>query len=272
MKHFKLILFTVLAAALFSMNLSAAQLPFKGGDKASYKIHYKWGVINADIAELNVSLKEETYNNVPCFRLQTSGGTSNFVKNLVKIKYSYDSRFSCDGLVPLYFEREQTEGDYWAKNVYTWNNQGRKLNAHVEKSTIGVKDTVMTANNIIYDVITVIYALRAADLESIKNGGSLHFVAALDRNISDVYVTYVKSEEKKSAEAGVFQTDKYRLKIVPHKNNEQLSNETGMAISNNDGKLAPVYLWLSADESKNLLFFSTSLAIGSVNCRIVSSN
>ncbi len=272
MKHSRFLLALLFFPVLFCHTAAAGNPPFKGGERISYKIHYKWGFINADIATLNVSLSEETYNGTPCFRLQTSGGTSDFIKNLVKVNYSYDSRFAAGTLEPLLFKREQTEGDYWAKNLYTWSDGGRTLNAHVDKSTRGPRDTVMKADRPIYDVITVLYALRAADLDAVKKGGKLQFVIALDRNMDDVYVTYETTELKKSREMGELQADKFCLKIVPRKGNENLSKESVVAISNSDDdKLSPVYLWLSGDDSHRLLFFSTQLAVGSINGRIIKA-
>ncbi len=272
MKHSRFLLALLFFPVLFCQMAAAGNLPFKGGERVCYKIHYKWGFINADIADLNVSLTEETYEGTPCFRLQTSGGTSDFIKNLVKVHYSYDSRFATETLEPLFFKREQSEGDYWARNLYTWSDGGRTLNAHVDKSTRGPRDTVMTADRPIYDVITVLYALRAADIEAVKRGGELHFVIALDRNMDDLYVTYEATELKTSRELGELQADRFCLKVVPRKGNENLSKESVVSISNSkDDKLSPVYLWLSSDESHRLLFFSTRLSVGSINGRIIKT-
>lgn len=269
MRHSKFLLALLIFPVLCSQMVQAGNLPFKGGERVSYKIHYKWGFINADIAELNVRLTEETYEGTPCFRLQTSGGTSDFIKNLVRVHYSYDSRFCAETLEPLLFKREQSEGDYWAKNFYTWSDGGRTLKAHVDKSTNGPRDTVMRAGQPIYDVITVLYALRAADLDAVKKGSKLHFVVALDRNMDDIYVTYEATEIKKSREMGELKADKFCLKVVPRKGNENLSRESVVSISNSDNdKLSPVYIWLSSDDSHRLLFFSTQLSVGSINGRI----
>ncbi len=71
---------------------------------------------------------------------------------------------------------------------------------------------------------------------------------------------------------GELQADKFCLKIVPRKGNENLSKESVVAISNSDDdKLSPVYLWLSGDDSHRLLFFSTQLAVGSINGRIIKA-
>ena len=265
--------FFLLSLILFAASFSASgqNLPFKGGEKCTYMLHYKWGVINADIAKLDFTLQDDSWQGTPCFHLTTRGSTTKFISNLVKVDYLYDSRFSKADLKPLHFYREQKEGTYWAKNTYTWENQCRTMNAHVEKSTRGVRDTVLTDRSVIYDVVSLLYVIRSSDLASLKkNGGRVHYVTAMDRNLYDLYLTYVKSEDKKSPEAGTFSTDKFCMSLTRRPGGIDLSKEASFTVSSDEaGKLAPIYLWTSSGDDKTILFFSTSIAVGSINGRIL---
>ena len=274
MRHFNLTLIIALVfAALTSIEASAQELPFQGGESLSYKLHYKWGVINADIAKLEFNIKEENYQGVPSFRLVTKGATSNLAATIVKVKYYYDSRFSRDGLIPLSFYREQTEGDYWAKNDYTWDKTGKKLHAIVDKSTRPHRDTTFNSNEIIYDVISALYAIRAADLDAVKAGKTLHLITALDCNVNDLSVSYVKTENKKVPDLGTVEADKFALYFRTRKGNERLDKESTVAISRKeDGNLTPIYMWITPDESRTVVSFSTAIAVGSVVGRLVDSH
>jgi hypothetical protein len=250
----------------------AQQAPFKGGEQLKYKLRYKWGVINADIAALDFNLTEENYQGEPCFRLRTNGATSNLAASLVKVSYKYDCRFTKDGLVPRTFYREQTEGNYWAKNNYTWDASGRQLHAIVDKSTRPHRDTLFTDKSIIYDVISVLYALRSADLEAAKGGRKLKFVAALDCNVSDVTVSYVKTENKKFQDLGTLEVDKFAMYYKTRKGGEKLDKESSVAIStNDDGTLKPIYVWVTPDGSHTLVGLSAEIAVGRVEGRLVEA-
>ena len=270
--RFNIKLFALSIAMLaLALPAPAQQLPFKGGEHLKYKLKYKLGVINADIATIDFDIKEETYNGEPCFRLVTKGATSNLAASIVKVSYKYDSRFTVDGLVPRTFYREQTEGDYWAKNNYTWDASGRRLHAIVDKSTRPHRDTVFTDKTIIYDVISVLYAVRAADLDAVKKGKTLNFMAALDCNLNDVSVSYVKTETKKFQDLGTLEADKFVMYYKPRKGAERLDKESTIAISTGeDGKLVPIYIWVTPDESRTVVGLSTAIAIGSVVGRLVS--
>ncbi|MBO4558267.1 MAG: DUF3108 domain-containing protein [Bacteroidales bacterium] len=274
MKHSNLtFIFALLFAALTSIAASAQGLPFQGGEKLSYKLHYKWGVINADIARLEFNIKEENYNGTPCFRIVTKGATSNLAASIVKVQYYYDSRFSQDGLIPLSFYREQTEGSYWAKNNYTWSANGKQLRAVVDKSTRPHRDTTFKLNEVIHDVIGSLYCVRAADLDAVKAGKTLHLVTALDCNINDLTVSYVKTEEKKVPDLGTVTADKYALYFRTRKGGERLDKESHVAIANKgDGNLIPIYLWITPDESRIIVSFSAAIAVGNVVGRLVESH
>ncbi|MBP5505883.1 MAG: DUF3108 domain-containing protein [Bacteroidales bacterium] len=274
MKRFRITLLSLLfAAVLFPSAANGQELPFAGGENLSYKMRYKWGVINADVAKLDFNIKEETYNGVPCFRLVTRGATSNLAASLVKVSYSYDSRFRTDNLVPVAFSRHQTEGSYWAKNQYDWNSAGTRLHAVVTKSTRPKRDSLFTAKSVIHDIISTIYVIRAADLDAVKKGKGLHYLAALDCNIYDINVAYVASEEKKVPDVGMVDTDKYAMYIHMRSGGERLDKEYSFSISTQeDGGVTPIYLWITPDESHVIVSFSTAIAVGRVEGRLVSAS
>ena len=270
MKRFRIILTALVVAALLPIKTNAQNHPFSSGEKLSYNLTYKWGVISTDVAKLNFELKEENYHGTPCYRLVTKGATSNLVGALVKIEYLYDSRFSTEDLAPVTFYREQTEGSYWAKNNYTWNNGGRRLTAHVEKSTRPVRDTVFTSDKAIYDVITTLYMIRSADLDAIKAGKTMHMVSALDCNVNDVYVSYLQTEERKMLDQSVVKADKFLMKIKERKGAEMLDKESAMTVSHQGDGLAPVYLWITPDESRVIVELATAIPLGNIKGRLAS--
>ena len=273
MKRFRTFLLSLFFLAIaLPVEIKAQDHPFGDGEKLTYKLHYKWGVINADVAVLSFDLKEEKYGDIPCFHLVTKGATSNLAAALVKVQYNYDSRFAVSDLAPLVFYREQTEGSYWARNNYTWSDGGKCLKAHVDKSTRPVRDTVFKADKVIYDVITMLYEVRAADLDAVKGGRTIHIMCALDCNVNDVYISYVKAENKKVSGIGTVATDKYMLRVIPRKGAEQLDKESVIAVSSKGEELAPIYLWITPDASRTIAAFSTAIAVGKINGMLTGAN
>jgi len=76
MKRFRITLISLfLFAAIFPAETRAQDYPFCSGERLLYNLSYKLGVINADVAKLDMTLKEETYAGAPCYRLVTKGAT-----------------------------------------------------------------------------------------------------------------------------------------------------------------------------------------------------
>ena len=271
MKAFRLSILALLLFLAMPSAVSAAEYPFANGEKIGLALHYKWGVVNADIAQLNFDLQETSSPEGPCFRIRTTGNTNKFFDKFFKVRYIYESDFLKSNLNPVYFHRETYENDYWAKNTYSWSNGCKTLHAKVTKSTRPATDTIITKNEVIYDVIGMFYKLRSMDLDALKKGGSRKILIALDRNTYDVSVSYVTTENRKSSEMGTFKADKFVVMIRRHKGGDNLSEETQFAVKDKgNGDLGPIYFWLSADGARVPLFFQAPLAVGAVNGRITS--
>lgn len=271
MRTFRLSIIALLLFLSMPLASSAADYPFENGEKVGMTIHYKWGVVNADIAKVDFNLKETSTAAGQCFEIKTTGNTNKFFDKFFKMRYLYESKFLKSNLNPVYFHRETYEGDYWAKNTYSWSNGGRTLNAKVTKSTRPAVDTTITKKEVIYDVIGLFYNMRSQDIEAMKKGGNRKFTVALDKNTYDVVMSYVTTEKRKSAEMGTFQTDKFSLTIRRHKGGVNLADETQFSMKDKgEGYMGPVYVWFSTDQARVPLFFQAPLSVGAVNGRITS--
>ena len=273
MKTSRLSILALLALLVAPLAASAADYPFSSGENVGMVIHYKWGVVNADVAKADFALQEVSSPSGQCFYLKFAGGTNKFFDKFFKVSYLFESKFLKSNLDPVYFHRESYEGNYWVKNTYTWRNGCRTLDAKVTKSTRPAADTTITKDEIIYDVVGMFYKIRSLDLDALKKGGSRKITFALDKNSYDVTVSYVTSENRKSAELGTFACDKYCLMLRRHKGGVNLADETQFAMKDKgEGELGPMYIWLSPDQARVPLFFQVPLAVGAVNGRIYTMN
>ena len=101
------------------LNLSKDKIAFKGGEKLVYTVHYKWGLINADVAQAILKLDSTVLNGQKCYHGSLRGKTQKIYEQVFKLKEDFDCWFSCDGLKPLKFTRDCVEGNYWCTNLYT---------------------------------------------------------------------------------------------------------------------------------------------------------
>jgi hypothetical protein len=97
------------------MNVDGAEAPlednqnvFKDGEWFQFRIHY--GFFNASYVTL--SLEADTINEVPVFHAKGYGTTTGFARLFYKVEDYYDSYFSQENGLPLWFIRNINEGGY----------------------------------------------------------------------------------------------------------------------------------------------------------------
>lgn len=271
--------FTVMAALVLVVPTfgQSRELPFRDGEDIELIIHYKCG-FNADIASISCKLTEETdKSGVPCFHFIANASTYKFWDSFYKVRDIYESKFTKD-LYPLYFHRDVKEGNYWAKNWYTWSKGYKDLHLVVEKSTRPKRDTVYNEGVIIRDLINMFYVARACDFDQLMAGKKLRYTMAIDRDVMDLQLRFIKREKKKVAGLGVVDAYKIGLAVTPRNMvNESSGNRFAFDSAVSDAEQTSdgvfygdekIFLWLSADENHIPVTFTCPVAVGSINGRL----
>lgn len=269
---FALLCIAFLSLISFSNPIYGQSFPFQEGEHMEIIIHYKWG-LNADIAKVNFTFsKVDNPGQEPFYHLYATGKTNGFFDGLFKVRDIYESKFSVKDLRPIYFHRDINEGGYTAKNFYNWSSDGSVLHAKVDKKGKAPIDTVFTEKTQIRDLINLFYVIRAADFTKLEAGHTIYYTVALDRNIIDIGVRMIRKESKKIEDLGTFNTIKLGIKMK--------QRSRGTATSDDDSRFSitsslsdekeKIFIWLSDDQNKLPLYFSSPVKVGSVNGRIIS--
>ena len=126
----KIFVTLLLAAAALTASAQALPLrsggdtlPFKGGEEFGYKLHYKWGIINSDVAYATIGVDSTVYKGVPAYSARIFGQSSKFYDTFFKVREDFRSTFDAN-LVPLHFWRDTREGNWHCQNdaTYDWSS------------------------------------------------------------------------------------------------------------------------------------------------------
>ena len=274
MRYFKLLLSVLTFTTIFLIDTNAQTIkdvPFQGGEKSTLVIHYKWGVVNADIAEVAIQLTEEVYNNEDCIHVLANASTYPFWDKLFKVRDVYEAIFTADNVMPRHFHRDVNEGNYSAQNFYYWKPNSHDVDVKVTKSTRPPLDTILNVGGELYDLITMVFHARSVDFAELEKS-PINFVCAIDRNIMDVQLRFMCREEKNIKGLGKFNTVKVGASVTPRKGNVQSDVESNFSVTK-DGVFKgkdDVIIWFSDDSSKVPLTFRSPVAVGSINGRMVN--
>ena len=253
---------TIFSTCIFAQT---ASLPFKAGEKIEVTLNYRLAV-RADIATLTFNLQEITEGGKPCFHILLNARTNKFFDSFYKVRDVYESKFDMN-MEPVYFMRNVSEGNFTARNEYTWSADRKTLLAKVEKSTMDhTVDTVFKSSETIRDIINLIYSIRTSDFKALKAGKSASMLVAMDRNLTRVNYRYLRSEVRQVDDFGTFNTVCIAMTL---KNLTQvnLAEESKLAIPTGDDANDTIYIWLSDDDNHVPIYLSIPISVGKLEIR-----
>jgi len=236
------------------VNLEKSQLAFKGGEKLIFTIHYKWGVINADVAQATMRLDSTVLNGKSCYHGSLKGKTQKIYEQVFKLKEDFDCWFTCDGIKPMKFARDCREGNYWCTNLYTYKSD--HIDASINNSRKGEFTVTLPKDDCTYDIATMLFIIRNMDLSKIQAGGRYPMTYAIDHHIRNIYFRYYGVESKKIS-GKMIKCHKFGF--------EMPKGETF------DGE-SDLYAWLSDDQNRIPVYFVAPLKIGQVRGRLYDAS
>ena len=236
------------------VSIDKTQLAFKGGEKLVFTIHYKWGMINADVAQATLRVDSTVLNGRSCYHGSLTGKTQKLYEQAFKLKEDFDCWFTCDDLKPMKFSRDCREGNYWCKNLYSYKSD--HIEAQVENSRKGQFTVNLPLDDCTYDIATMLFLIRNMDASKLKAGGRYPMTYACDNHIRNIYFRYYGLEEKKIS-GKVIRCHKFGF--------EMPKGETF------DGE-SDLYAWITDDGNRIPVYFVAPLKIGQVRGRLYDSS
>lgn len=237
------------------VNLNKDKLAFKGGEKLVFTIHYKWGIVNADVAQAIIKLDSTRLNGKRVYHGSLSGNTQKIYEQVFKVREHMDSWFTCDGFDPVKFTRDAREGNYWCTNLYTYS--GSQINATINNSRKGEFNVTLPKDNCTFDLPLMYYVMRNMDVSKLKVGGRYPMTFACDSHVRTLSFVYLGKENRKVRGMGTVRCLKFGFDVVKGE------------VFSGDSKL---YAWFTDDANKIPVYFVAPLKLGEVRGRLYSSS
>ena len=229
--------------------VSEEELAFQDGEKMEFILHYKLGLINADVGTATVTLEDQVFNGEDAFRCHVNGQTSKFFDVFFKVREDFSSWFTRDGLRPLKFTRDTYEGGYVAKNtyLYMWDSTEPYIGAEVYTSKMGQMSIDLPLTRCTYDLPSLFFLARNMDMENIEPGKRYPMTFAIDEEVFNVYFILYGRETIKVKGLGKVNTIKFAAKLLE---GEVFKGEEDMLI------------WVTDDENRLPVYFEAPLLVG----------
>ena len=235
--------------------VSYDDMAFGPGEKMSFVMHYRWGVINSDVGTATAQLDTVTFNGIKAFKCSAYGRTTKLYDLFFKVREDFQSWFSCDGLVPLKFTRDTHEGNYEAKNtyVYDWSASDPHIVADIYTSSMGQKSMDIPLTKCTFDLPALFYFSRNMDVDNIEVGKKYPMTFAIDDEVFNVYFILQGRETIKVKGFGTVKTIRFAAKLLA---GEVFKGEEDMTI------------WISDDRNRLPVYFEAPLIVGVASGRM----
>ena len=237
--------------------LDEASLSFKGGEELRFTIHYKWGIINADVAHATLKVDTTVLNGRKVFHASLTGKTQKFYEKFFRVKEDLDSWFTRDGLVPVKFTRFAREGKYTCTNLYSYVHTpgDEHISASLSNSRRGEFSAKLPLDKCTNDIPLMYYVLRNINVEDLKEGSDYPMTFAVDDDVYTLHFRYLGKENRSLDGIGTVRCLKFSFEVV---SGEVFSGESDL------------FGWFSDDENRIPVWFSAPLKVGQVQGRLRS--
>lgn len=234
---------------------SPAELPFGGGERMSFVIHYKWGIINADVASATLSLDRTELNGRPVFAAAVFGQNARKFDPFFKMREDFRSWFSVDGGDPQRFTRDTKEGNYYSLNDYVFDRSAGVIRAELDSRSRGKRSMELPLTDCTFDVLSLFYFARNLDFSAVTPGQKYPLTFAIDDDICNIYFIYKGLEIKNIKGIGKVRTRRFTVKLA----SGEVFGEDAEAAGD---------MWFTDDDNRLLVWFDTPIKIGHVYGRI----
>lgn len=213
---------------------------FPVGEKLKFSIG--WEFISAGTATLEVE-QLTAHRDRPCYLVSATTVSNAFFSTLYPVKDRLESYIDQDGLYPLKYVKNTSEGGY--KRNFTTEFYHEQRKATIDDRDSGYKEIAIP--EMVQDIISAFYYLRNQPLEI---GKTLSLATYDNGKINQATVKVVRKETI-SVDAGEFHCILVQTPIGPFNNKSDLN------------------IWLTDDDRKIPVLMKSKIAIGSVRAELV---
>lgn len=237
----KLIYRLLILLLIFAYTTSAADYPFKVGEKMKFTV-YALGM-KAGFGEMKVAGNKDI-NDTPCFHLVTTIESNPLFGSFFYISDRVDCYADKENLLPLKYKKTEIEGDHSDKYTVYYNHEKNLARKNDEKALR------MKPNS--RDELSTFYYLRTLDLEP----GAKYELPNCDGEKNRAFNVEIIRREEVTTEMGTFDAIVVDVTL----------DDAALIFA---GK-AKATIWLRDDESRMILKLSSSFVLGEIKAEITS--
>lgn len=232
---------------------SRDRLPFRPGEKVTVSLHYKWGVINADVGSMTFTADTARIGGRKVWHTRAFGQSVKLVEAFFKLREDYQSWMDYETLEPVRATRNAKEGNYWANDLFQYDWNAGVIHATLENKSKGRFTKDIPVSRPVFDVPSILYLARNADLTKMSPGVKYPMPLAVDEAVQALYIRYIGPDELSLPGIGRIRALKFAC-----------STRESNAFSGKD----EMFLWFSDDAARIPVYMEITIRKGYIQARL----
>jgi hypothetical protein len=255
-KQLILTLLIVLFSPLYSFSQTSVcntkNVTFKSGEKLSYVIAYNWFVVYTEVGLADFTINNDIINGQKAYHFVGKGRTFNMWDSFFEVRDKYESWVTRDSLKPIYFERNNKDGNFTQNEKYNFIDDSIVIRKNRTYDNPFSYDTI-PVTPCTYDVMSALLHTRNIDFSKVKVNDKIPVSIVLDDEVYNLYFRYLGLEDKKVKGLGTFKCRKFVALLVE-----------GTIFHEGEDML----LWITNDQNHIPIYIQSPILIGSIKAYI----
>ena len=221
---------------------------FEGGEKLTYDLYYKYGLINMKGGVATLNTESTTYNGKDAYKMTLHAASGGLIGSLFTIDDTLTS-YMDKNLVPLLFIKGATESkDYTReRQIYNYQNGNTSIRAIRHRNGNLSFDETVNSDRCTYDMMSIMAYSRTLDYSKMQRGDNTQIQFITGKRLVNMYIRYLGTSKMKVNNGKTYDAIELSLMIL---DKAFVDQEEAMRV------------WLTNDENKLPLQIHTKLKIG----------
>jgi hypothetical protein len=151
--------------------------------------------------------------------------------------------------MPLWYERDVTEGTYTAFEDYKFDYKNNLIHTYVQKRKNPGTTGTLPLTPCLFDVMSAVYYFRSVDFSKYKAGDKIPINMVLDSETYQLYIRYLGKEKVKTRDKTEYSCIKFAIQMVE-----------GTIFKGNEDAV----IWVTDDANKVPVIVEAQILVGSV--------
>jgi hypothetical protein len=227
---------------------------FQYGEEATYIISYNWFVLFSEVGHVTMKIEKDKIFGTDAIHLSAEGSSYSWWDKFFKVRDRYEVWVREDNLRPMFFQRNNREGEFRQHESYTFKNDSviYRKNKVNDRS---LRYDTLKITPCTFDVMSALLYTRNLNYSTYKIGDKIPITVALDEESYDLYFRYQGVETIKLKELGTIECMKFTVLLVE-----------GTIFHGGED----MTLWVTNDKNHIPVYVESPILVGNVKARITS--